>query len=846
MNDGLSTTVPSLDDGQVVTAATAASSPSTAPEQQEIPPSNLSSQSSSKPDESIARKSHEQSETPSSRRPVCSRCHRPTPQACICEALPKQRIQLSATEIVILQHPLEIKQHKATANRSVPILDLCLSDDSLHLCVGRRLGEDINENIRKKLNDDPSYQPVLVFPKLNTDVTPSNDDGETKEKEIYSLNGMINKLKQDRADQKRQHDNVSDAHDSSSDAVSASPPTKKILLLVLDATWKYAREMHMANQKYRQYPQQMYQVALEEDDSVFHGLAYQTRRFEIRGKVSATGSKKAAHEEDVATTWMCTAECVSLIVSRLEEELGTQSMSAQELHETLMKPLDAMVGKWKAFLTSPKTRKHDLERGISKKEKRKRRQLEQQQQQPQQQLPPMPQSRRKQTSLCIPTAQTILAVMLCIHCAGQITWTKLVLAERAYPLGCSYQNRSYYDFKNTAFPPVGVPIKSTSDYLLVRRLGAGKFSDVFEAVDVQLERTKSLSRPSSNTDIDPDTMVVLKCLKPVAEQKIKREILVLQHASNLPNLARLLAIVVPPDYFLSPSPTAVSPPLDDSTSTISSSSSTLPNYVTTTTKKSLIPAMPTLVLEHAHGDWLCHPNNKLGGPQNFLSEDEIRFFIFHLLVALDSLHACGIMHRDVKPRNVLIDRAKKTLMLIDLGLADFFFAGDHRYNVRVASRHYKSPELLLGYEQYGTAIDLWGVGCILAGLLLRKEPFFRGRDNLDQLATIIAVLGTANLHLYMAKYQIEMTPDIRMVISKVTKEGGGAKIPWSSLLHDPRFTPSLEGLDLLAKLLQYDHDHRLTAKEAMQHPFFDPVRFSIEQELLERQERLVRTHPRTK
>lgn len=248
------------------------------------------------------------------------------------------------------------------------------------------------------------------------------------------------------------------------------------------------------------------------------------------------------------------------------------------------------------------------------------------------------------------------------------------------------------------------------------------------------------------------------------------------------------------------------------------------------------------MLEHAHGDWLCHPNHKSEEPQDFLSEDEIRFYIFHLLVALDSLHACGIMHRDVKPRNVLINRHKKTLVLIDLGLADFFFAGEYKYNVRVASRHYKSPELLLGYQQYGTAIDLWGVGCILAGLLLRKEPFFRGRDNLDQLSTIVAVLGTANLHLYMAKYNIEMTPDVRQVIAKVTKEGGGARLSWASVLHDPSFTPSIEGLDLLSRLLQYDHELRLTAKEAMQHPFFDPVRVSIERELQGRQQKLSRTH----
>jgi serine/threonine protein kinase len=440
-------------------------------------------------------------------------------------------------------------------------------------------------------------------------------------------------------------------------------------------------------------------------------------------------------------------------------------------------------------------------------------------------------------------------------------------AERAYPLGCSLQDRSYYDFESAAFPPPGIPLRSTDDYMLVQRLGAGKFSDVFEAVDVQLERSTAAA-PSSRADrrqpaaeIDPRTLVVLKCLKPVAERKIKRELLVLQHASKLPNLARLLAIVVPPGYFYS---TGTSPSsTDGSSGTSSSNNSSRANH------RYRLQPMPTLVLEHGRGDWLCHPIKVTGssgswgsGSTNrdppaggttaaaaaaaasdgadvvqdgYLTEDEIRYYLFHLLVALDQLHSVGVMHRDVKPRNVLIDRKRRTLMLIDLGLADFYLP-QTSYNVRVASRHYKSPELLLGYELYDYAIDLWGVGCILAGLLLRKEPFFRGKDNVDQLATIVAVLGTADLHRYMAKYKIEMTSDVRQIIAKYTMQGGsGNQKEWTSLFTDPTFTPSPEGIDLLSKLLRYDHGQRLTANQAMQHPFFDPVRMQVQRELHERQ-----------
>jgi casein kinase II subunit alpha len=360
-----------------------------------------------------------------------------------------------------------------------------------------------------------------------------------------------------------------------------------------------------------------------------------------------------------------------------------------------------------------------------------------------------------------------------------------VFGERAYPLGCSQRDPSYYNYDDYIYPPRDINlVKTTSDYLLVRRLGSGKFSDVFEAVDVALER--KLPTTQLNHQVDPRALVVLKCLKPVSERKIRREVLVLSHCSHLPNLARLIGLVIPPS--------------------------------TDNTGPTAIPAMPALVLEHAGvaSQWLCH------GP---------------------SISSCGIMHRDIKPRNVLINRRNlqlamdlgepSPLMLIDLGLADFFLP-QTRYNVRVASRHYKSPELLIGFEYYDYAIDMWGVGCILAGLLLRKEPFFRGMDNLDQLGKIIGVLGTSDLLNYMTKYKVELTPELRKVVAKYVVRGG-KKRSWASLLNESFPMPGEHGLDLLDKLLVYNHEDRLTAKQALEHVFFDPVRDRVKEEVRQRQ-----------
>lgn len=236
--------------------------------------------------------------------------------------------------------------------------------------------------------------------------------------------------------------------------------------------------------------------------------------------------------------------------------------------------------------------------------------------------------------------------------------------------------------------------------MLVRRLGSGKFSDVFEAVDVPLEKKLHVRK----NVVDPRTLVVLKCLKPVAERKIKRELLVLQHASKLPNLARLLAVVVPSDY------------LNDNSN-----------------KKYQLQSMPSLVLQHAgvNSQWLCHSyssgNSKNDDDNRYMTEHETRYFLYHLLVALDHLHSAGIMHRDVKPRNVLIDHTTMSLMLIDLGLADFYLP-DRTYNVRVASRHYKSPELLLGYESYDYAIGKYLFECGIVSAWRKQNRSFEGLD----------------------------------------------------------------------------------------------------------------------
>jgi len=197
-----------------------------------------------------------------------------------------------------------------------------------------------------------------------------------------------------------------------------------------------------------------------------------------------------------------------------------------------------------------------------------------------------------------------------------------------------------------------------------------------------------------------------------------------------------------------------------------------------------------------------------------LSDQDIRYYMFELLKALDYAHANGIMHRDVKPHNVMIDYQRKTLRLIDWGLAEFYHA-DQDYNVRVASRYFKGPELLVDLQDYDYSLDMWSFGCMFAGMIFRKEPFFHGHDNHDQLVRIVKVLGTDPFFQYLDKYSITLEPHFQQTL------GTHSKKEWAKFITtENRTLANADAIDLLDRLLRFDHQERLTAREAMRHPYF--------------------------
>ncbi|OPJ77599.1 hypothetical protein AV530_008745 [Patagioenas fasciata monilis] len=219
---------------------------------------------------------------------------------------------------------------------------------------------------------------------------------------------------------------------------------------------------------------------------------------------------------------------------------------------------------------------------------------------------------------------------------------------------------------------------------------------------------------------------------------------------------------------------------------------------------------PALVFEHVN-------NTDFKQLYQTLSDFDIRFYMYEILKALDYCHSMGVMHRDVKPHNVMIDHEHRKLRLIDWGLAEFYHPGQE-YNVRVASRYFKGPELLVDYQMYDYSLDMWSLGCMLASMIFRKEPFFHGHDNYDQLVRIAKVLGTEDLYDYIDKYNIELDPRFNDILGRHSRKR------WERFVHsENQHLVSTEALDFLDKLLRYDHQTRLTARDAMEHPYFYPI-----------------------
>jgi DTW domain-containing protein YfiP len=318
--------------------------------------------------------------TVSKRRKICTNCNRPEAKACICSALPDVKVQLRYTYCIILQHPNESKQHQ---NRTLPFIEHCIDSKCYLKLIGRRFpsllsdgdvaaedshaSEHAVSSLRSSCTSTKRQKPIYTVNHesyvqcMNSLVTKpltevwllsSHDDQDNSSM-------TLTKALQEWEDRRKSLTTFNDANMS---AITYYP---YVIVIALDATWKYASEMDRANIRHQCYPmntgcmrrirltasdfqhplfqqQEQNRQAIDERSRTQDSVATIPHRFAIRSPPKATKNTSTDNE---AIVFLSTAECLAYVLSRIEQN--------DTIYHTIMKPLDLMVQQWKSHYVVP-------------------------------------------------------------------------------------------------------------------------------------------------------------------------------------------------------------------------------------------------------------------------------------------------------------------------------------------------------------------------------------------------------------------------------------------------------------------------------------------------------------
>merc|ERR1712217_817877 len=196
-----------------------------------------------------------------------------------------------------------------------------------------------------------------------------------------------------------------------------------------------------------------------------------------------------------------------------------------------------------------------------------------------------------------------------------------------------------------------------------------------------------------------------------------------------------------------------------------------------------------------------------------LNDEHVQYFVYQILRGLLYLHSANVVHRDLKPQNILVNK-NCDLKIADFGLARGFGKEEEDASLTdyVVTRWYRAPEVVLLASEYTESIDVWSVGCILCELIGRK-PIFTGKDHLDQIKKIIQVVGTPS------EADLDWLPAKSPARAFIKKVPTATKQNWKSVY--PKATD--DGVEAIDKMLTFHPKQRLNVHDVVRLKYYSSL-----------------------